>query len=258
MAENYRMKNFISKRNLISLAGILLIILLWQLAATISGSGQIVPSPGKTLVSTLNILADPGLWPDIGRTIVRGLIGFIISLFLAFLVGIPAGINSNFFLFINPLLVTIRSTPVVSIILLAIIWLGNESVPVFIALLTMFPVISLNIIEGIKNVDQDLIEMGRVYEVRQKHIMKDIYFPSIVPFLTGGISNALGFGWRAIIIGEVLSQPLRGIGTRMQESQSYLLVSELIAWTLIAIIISYLFESLVRRIEKRIVVWRQD
>ncbi|MFW5645287.1 MAG: ABC transporter permease [Bacteroidota bacterium] len=251
------MKNFITKRNLISLAGILLIILLWQLAAFISESDQIVPSPGKTMVSTFNILADPGLWPNIGRTIIRGLLGFILSFFIAFIIGIPAGINNSFFLFINPLLVTIRSTPVVSIILLAIIWLGSEMVPVFIALLTMLPIISLNIIEGIKNVDQDLIEMGAVYKVKRKHIMRDIYLPSILPFLTGGISNALGFGWRAIIIGEVLSQPIKGIGTRMQEAQSYLLVSELIAWTLIAIIISYIFESLVRSIEKRIMVWKQ-
>ncbi len=252
------MKNFISQKNLISLAGILLIVLIWKLASVLAASEQIVPSPGKTIISTLNILSDPGFWPDIGKTIVRGLTGFVISLFLALIIGIPAGMNRNFFIFINPLLVTIRSTPVVSVILLAIIWLGNETVPVFIALLTMFPVICINIIEGIRNVDRDLIEMSKVYEVRQKYIIKDIYLPSIVPFLTGGISNALGFGWRAIIIGEVLSQPLRGIGTRMQESQSYLLVSELIAWTLIAVIISYLFEILIRRIEKKLVVWKQD
>ncbi len=252
------MKNFISKKNLISFAGILLIILIWKLASIVASSEQIVPSPGKTLVSTFDILSNRALWPDIGYTVLRGLTGFILSLVLAFIIGVPAGINQNFFLFINPLLVTIRSTPVVSIILLAIIWLGNESVPVFIALLTMFPVICLNIIEGIRNVDPDLIEMGRVYQVKSRNILKDIYLPSIIPFLTGGISNALGFGWRAIIIGEVLSQPVRGIGSRMQESQSYLLVSEVIAWTLIAVIVSYLFEIMIRRFEKRIVVWKQD
>ncbi|MGC9342884.1 MAG: ABC transporter permease, partial [Bacteroidales bacterium] len=189
--------------------------------------------------------------------VMRGLLGFLLSLLLAFLIGIPAGINQNFFLFINPLLVTIRSTPVISIILLAIIWLGNETVPVFIALLTMFPVICVNIIEGIRNVDSDLIEMSTIYKVKKQRILKEVYLPSIIPFLTGGVSNALGFGWRAIIIGEVLSQPLRGIGSRMQESQSYLLVSEVIAWTLIAIIVSYLFEILVRRIEKRVVIWKK-
>lgn len=232
--------------------------MLWQIASLTAVSEQIVPSPGKTLLSSWNILTDPEFWPDILFTILRGLAGFIISLIFAFLLGIPAGINKNFFHFINPLLVTIRSTPVISIILLAIIWLGNETVPVFIAFLTMFPVICVNIIEGIRSVDPDLIEMSKIYKIRRKRIIGEVYLPSIVPFLTGGISNALGFGWRAIIIGEVLSQPLRGIGTRMQVSQSYLMVSELIAWTLIAIAVSYLFETLVREIEKKIVVWKQN
>lgn len=251
------MKNFISKKNLISLAGILLLLLIWKLASLAAASEQIVPSPGKTILTTWNILTDPHFWPDIMNTVFRGLAGFLVSIFLAFLFGVPAGINHNIFLFINPLLVTIRSTPVISIILLAIIWLGNESVPVFIALLTMFPVICVNIIEGIRNVDEDLIEMSTIYKVKSSRILREVYLPSIVPFLTGGISNALGFGWRAIIIGEVLSQPLKGIGTRMQESQSYLLVSEVIAWTLIAVIVSWLFENMVRSLEKRFVVWKK-
>jgi len=66
----------------------------------------------------------------------------------------------------------------------------------------------------------------------------------------------MGFGWRAIIIGEVLSQPQFGIGTAMQTAQTYLLVKEVIAWTIIAIIISYFFEMLLRRVERKIVVWR--
>ena len=250
------MKNFITKGKLCNLAGIFMIIILWQVASLIADSAQIVPSPGITFLSTWKILTSPEFWPDMINTIFRGITGFIISLLFAFIVGIPAGIHKNLFLFLNPLLVTIRSTPVISIILLAIIWLGNENVPVFIAFLTMFPIICLNLIEGIGNVDEDLVEMGRVYKVKQSRIIREVYLPSIIPFLTSGISNALGFGWRAIIIGEVLSQPLQGIGTQMQLSQSYLLVSELIAWTIIAIIISYFFEMIVRKVEKKLVVWK--
>lgn len=250
------MKNFITRKKIISFAGILLLILIWQIASNVYQSEHILPSPLMTLVTALEILADPELWPSILITILRGLEGFAISLFLSLIIGIPAGIYRSFFHFINPLLVTIRSTPVISFILLAIIWFGNEQVPVFIAILTMFPVICLNVIEGIRNVDEDLVEMGRTYNISNRGILKDIYIPSIIPFLTGGISNALGFGWRAIIIGEVLSQPRWGIGARMQDAQTFLMVSELIAWTLIAIIISYLFEYIVRIFEKRMLRWK--
>jgi len=252
------MKRFISKQNLISFSGILLLIIVWKIVSTAAGSAQIVPSPRSTLLSVWKVFENPEYWNDIGFTIGRGLLGFAVSLFLGLLIGIPAGINRNFFYFINPLLVTIRSTPIVSIILLAIIWLGNEWVPVFIALLTMFPVICLNIIEGISSVDRNLIEMSRIYNIPAQRILSEVYLPSIAPFLTSGISNAMGFGWRAIIIGEVLSQPLKGIGSRMKESQYYLEVSEVIAWTLIAIIVSFIFESIIRKTEKIIVVWKKE
>jgi NitT/TauT family transport system permease protein len=153
-------------------------------------------------------------------------------------------------------LVTIRSTPVISLILLALIWFDVNQVPVFIALLTMFPFICTNVIDGIRNVDENLIEMAQIYNVSQGRIIKDIYLPAISPFIFSGASSAMGFGWRAIIIGEVLSQPQYGIGTFMQNAQTYLLVDKVIAWTVIAIILSYIFENLIRFIQKKTIVWR--
>lgn len=250
------MKTFITKHKLISILAVIFLIGIWQLVSMIAGSSHIFPSPSQTLIAFVEIIRSETFIPSIGSTIIRGIIGFIIALILAFMLGIPAGMSRSVFLFINPILVSIRSTPVISIILLAIIWLGNQRVPVFIALLTMFPIICGNIIEGIRNVDKSLIEMGGVYKVGKRKILTGISIPSIIPFLTGGISNALGFGWRAIIIGEVLSQPSMGIGSRMQDAQTFLMVSDLIAWTLIAIIISSVFEWIMRFAESRFITWR--
>ncbi len=250
------MKHFITKNRVISIAGILFLLLIWQVISLVYGSEQIIPSPAKTLGATLRIFMASDFWPSVGATVLRGLEGFAISVVLSMMTGIPAGLNRNFFHFINPLLVTIRSTPVISLILLAIIWFGNQQVPVFIAILTMYPVITLNIIEGIRHVDRELVEMGEIFRVKPLRILIDVYIPSIIPFLTSGFSNAMGFGWRAIIIGEVLSQPRHGIGTSMQSAQIFLQVSELIAWTIIAIAISYFFEIVIRKTEKSIVKWK--
>ena len=250
------MKNFITKSNITAIAGIFLFFLVWEVISLIAGSEQIFPSPATTLVSLVKIFGREGFWASFLLTILRGLSGFLISLVLAFMIGIPAGLSRTFYLMVSPFIVTMRSVPVISLILLAIIWLGNENVPVFIALLTMFPIMVTNIIDGIKNVDRNLLEMGRVYGIKQSSKIKEISIPSILPFLFSGISSALGFGWRAIIIGEVLSQPKYGIGTEMQNAQIYLEVSELIAWTLLAVIISYIFEWSIRRVQKKIIIWK--
>ena len=97
---------------------------------------------------------------------------------------------------------------------------------------------------------------SKFYKVSNKRIIREIYIPAITPFIFGGISNAVGIGWRAIIIGEVLGQPKYGIGTQMQNAQTFLKVDVLIAWTFVVIILSYLFELLVRWVERKLVIWK--
>ena len=151
---------------------------------------------------------------------------------------------------------TIRSVPVISIILLALIWLDSGSVPVFIGMLTMFPFITTNVSDGIRSIDRDLVTMAEFYKVKRERIIRELYIPAITPFIVSGASSALGIGWRAIIIGEVLSQPEYGIGTMMQNAQTFLNIDAVIAWTIVAVLISYGFEKIIRLIERKFITWR--
>ncbi len=250
------MKVSITKNKIITGLSVLFLIALWKVGAILVDSSLILPTPGQTIITVSQLFTEPEFTRIIGATVLRGIIGFGISFVLAMILGVMAGIHDGFYAFLKPILVTIRSTPVISLILLALIWFDVNQVPVFIALLTMFPFICTNIIDGIRNVDKDLIEMAHVYNVNHGGIIKDIYLPAIAPFIFSGASSAMGFGWRAIIIGEVLSQPQYGIGTFMQNAQTYLLVDKVIAWTIVAIVLSYIFENLIRFIQNKIVVWR--
>jgi len=250
------MKHNNSVIRIITIFSILILIGMWKIASELYQSELILPSPESTIIATMELFISPNFLRAIGATIFRGITGFIISFVLGVSMGIFAGINRYFNAFLNPILVSIRSTPVISLILLALIWFKVDYVAVFIAFLTMFPFICTNVIEGVKNVDDDLIEMAQVYQVDQSKIIKKVYLPAITPFIFSGASSAMGFGWRAIIIGEVLSQPQFGIGTFMQTAQTYLMVKEVIAWTIIAVIISYLFEVVIRKVERAIVIWR--
>jgi NitT/TauT family transport system permease protein len=228
----------------------------WKILAMHFDSGFILPPPEKTLITTLNLFGDSHFLAIVGSTILRGMVGFVLSAILGVGLGIIAGINPHFNAFLRPMLVTIRSTPVIALILLALIWLSPSSVPVFIAMLTMFPFICTNVTDGIKSVDPELIEMASFYRINQKRIIREVYIPAIMPFIISGASSAMGIGWRAVITGEVLSQPEYGIGTLMQAAQTFLNVDAVIAWTILAVLISYGFEKAIRWSEQKLIVWR--
>ncbi len=98
--------------------------------------------------------------------------------------------------------------------------------------------------------DIRLIEMAKVFGKSPLKRYFSIYLPSSKKMIFDGISTSMGFGWRAIIIGEALSQPLHGIGSAMKQAQVYFNVSELMAWTIVAIAISYFFEWIIKGIQK--------
>ena len=250
------MKISTSRYKLISLAAVAIMLFLWKGLALYFNSDFILPHPERTLVKTISLFGENQFLLIVGATILRGVLGFVISLVFGVVFGILAGVSRDFNAFLKPILVVLRSTPVIAIILLALIWLNANSVPVFIAILTMFPFICTNTIDGIRSVDKQLVEMAWIYKVGRFRIAKEVYLPAIMPFIISGASSAMGIGWRAIIIGEVLSQPRYGIGTVMQSAQTFLNVDAVIAWTIIAVLLSYIFERIIRLTEKRIVVWR--
>ena len=250
------MKRLFTRNHLVSLAVASLLLVIWEILSRALGSGQILPGPVDSLSTLFRMTGSGDFYQSLGLTLLRGFIGFALALAAALLLGIPAGLNSVFEAAVRPLIVTVRSTPVISFILLALIWFRVNQVPIFIGFLTMFPILTTNISQGIRHTDPAYIQMARLYAIKPGRILKEIYFPSILPWLFSGISTAIGFGWRSVIIGEVLSQPEYGIGSMMQESQSFLLVSEVIAWTLVAVMVGALFEWFVNRVEKSLIRWK--
>ncbi len=250
------MNSFFTKIQYISFASVIILLGIWKILALYFDSDFIVPHPEDTFLTVAKLIGSTEFIMVASSTIIRGIIGFAISGILGMGIGVLAGINPRFNAFITPFLVMVRSIPVIALLLLALIWFNPDVVPVFIAMLTMFPFICTNVIDGIRSIDPGIIEMAKFYKVGKWRIISEVYIPGIMPFIISGASSAMGIGWRAVIIGEVLSQPKYGIGTKMQSAQTFLNVDAVIAWTLIAVLLSYGFEKIIRWSERKIVTWR--
>ena len=135
------------RENLITVISVFSILIIWELLSFLFSSNLILPAPQVVFWETYKLIISTGFFKHISLTILRGLSGLIISFGLSILIGIPAGINNTVFRFFRPYLVLLRSIPVISFILLALIWLKPQHVPVFIAILTMFPILTFSMIE---------------------------------------------------------------------------------------------------------------
>ena len=157
----------------------------------------------------------------------------------------------------SPLVKTVRATPVASIVILVLVWVHSRNLSVVISFLMVFPVVYTNILEGLVSTDKDLIEAAGVYRITRLKRIRYIYLPSLSPYIQSAISTSLGLAWKSGIAAEVIGLPDGSIGERVYEAKIYLSTPDLFAWTVVIIILAFLFErfflfvssSLLRRAE---------
>lgn len=249
------MTNSITRTSLITAASIVVMIITWYLLALMLGEEWILPTPGQTAQQLLVIVSSGSFWPVVLATIGRGLLGFLISLVLGIVLGLGAGFSKLIYWLLQPWVTVVRSTPVMSVIILAIIWFESNMVPVVVTILMLFPIIFGNVVAGIKNINQELLEMAQMYKVKPWRIVGELYLPSILPYLLAGASTAMGIAWKVIIAAEILSQPNLAIGTSLMIAKIDFATAQVFAWTVVAIVISFIFEYIIRFIEGRLNTW---
>lgn len=226
-------------------------LLMWELCSLFVNQPLFLPSPFEVLKVLISLIRDDYFWRSVFSSISRVILGLFLSIIIGIIIGVAAGLNKFIEELLNPLIVCIRAIPIMSIIILALVWFRSYYVSVFTSILTCFPIIYTNVLQGIKAVDIKLIEMANIYKVKKKYIIKDIYLPSIKHYIVSGILMCLGLGFKVSVSSEVLSTPKYSVGLNLLNSKSMLETAELFAWTIAVILLSFISETIFKNYIKR-------
>ncbi len=143
-----------------------------------------------------------------------------------------------------PAVAAIKAVPVVSFIILALVWLESRQLSLFISALMAFPPVYLNVLTGITTADTQLLEMARVFRVPLRRQLRDIYLPHVLPYFRSAVSLALGLCWKAGAAAEVIGLPAGTVGENLYNAKVYFQTPDLFAWTAVIVAVSVAFEKL--------------
>lgn len=233
---------------LLTACSLLLLLLGWQLLAVAMRQPELIPSVPRLLMALVELFGSAEFYQSVGCTLGRGLLGLAGSVVCAALAAWLLARHSLLEQLFRPWLTLLRSVPVISFILLALIFLDPEQLPLLIAFLTCFPLLTENLTNGLKALRPSLSLMAKQFQLSRYNRLTQIYYPQLHPFLFSGLTSAAGFGWRAIIMGEALAQCATGIGSAMKVAQNFLDVPSLLTWTVVAILISHTTDQALRRL----------
>lgn len=237
------MKPSILTNRLKNIVVLIIWILIWQGIHTYVGKDILIPSPFKTLEALSKMIITKEFHINVLVTIYRVCIGVMISFGLGLMTAIIAYFSSFFRDFLKPLMIVLKSTPVMAIIILVLLWVKSSNVPIFACFLMCYPVAYTNILTGLENVDKQLIEMGKIYKVKSIYMIKDIYIPHVTSYIKSALSLIVGLSWKVVVAAEVLAVPKYSMGYNLFNAKVYLETEELFAWVIVIVILSSLFEK---------------
>lgn len=225
---------------------------LWELVNRMIGNEVIFVGPFGMAKALMELLPEKFFWITLSGSFLKISAGFL----AAFAGGILLGSLAYCFPWIGelaePLLLTIRSVPVASFVILALIWVGAPHLSVLIAGLVVFPMIYAGTRTGLENTDPRLLEMAQVFSVSFWKRLRYIYIPAVHPYLLSSCRTALGMSWKSGVAAEVIGIPERSIGEQLYYSKLYLDTAGLFAWTCAIIVISAVFERLFLAVLNRV------
>lgn len=232
----------ITRRSLFVFLSAIAWLFAWYLVSLLIGEELFLPSPFKVLRTLFSLMGETGFWHSVLFSVVRVALGFLIALFLSVHLSVASYSSFAIEIALEPVISTVRSTPVASIIILVLVWIRSKNLSIAISALIVFPVMYTNLLEGMKSTPLDIKEMAKAYRIGFFKRIRYIYIPYIMPYFVSGIKTALGLGWKSAIAAEVIGLPFGSIGENLYMSKVYLDTPSLFAWTLVIILLAVFFE----------------
>lgn len=221
---------------------------IWQYAALRIDKVFFLPSVTDTWKALQKLIVSKDFFHILFRTLSKISKGFLFALFFGTVLAVVSSLSDFIKMLFLPVLKLIKSIPVASFIILALLWIHSSGLSVLISFLMVLPIIYINVLQGIESVDIQLLEMSKVFHMGWIRRICFIYIPHVLPFLISGCRIGLGFCFKSGIAAEIIGLPPQSIGERLYKAKLYLMTDELFAWTIVIVLTSILYEFFCMRI----------
>ena len=246
------------KRIVLSYRWLALIIILsiWQAVAIFVDIG-LLPSPGKVIAAGWELLSTGFFFKELAASLVRIILGFGTAMVIGIIVGVLMGARRFWDEFFEIPVIVGLSLPGLIYALMAVMILGlGLTTPVIAILLAAYPFIAVNIREGVKATDKELVDMARVYLVDRWKMVTKVILPGLLPFIMAAIRVGFTIAWKVAVLTEVFGAST-GIGYQLRYNFQLFSMRTMVAWALLFGAVMLAIEyGLLAPAEKRFARWR--
>lgn len=243
---------------LLRLLVFVLVVAIWELAVGEDRSRLFnVSKPSLIGAALWNQITTPTFWTDHMRvTLQEILVGWLLGSAAGVVFGLALAHWRLLHIALDPFLMGIYSLPRVALAPLFIIWfgIGVES-KIALVISIVFFIMVINTMVGAKNVDQDLVNSVRTMGASDMFVTRKVIFPSIVPWIFGGLRIGIGLALIGAVVGEMLAAQF-GMGFIIARASGAFDTKLVFSTLIILAIVAMLLNEGMKMIERRLLRWQ--
>ncbi len=246
-----------NERNVLGLAGLVSFFALWQVGSDLGVIDDLFfSSPSAVFLAAIREVQIPRFWRDVQYSLTEVTVGFLASFVLAVPLGLAIGWYRRVSFAADPWLNFLNAIPRPALIPLVVLWvgLGIEMKTVIVFLGGFFSII-LPTVEGVRTVDQGLLDVGHSFRASQRRLFTSVVIPATVPFIATGVRLALGRLLIGVVVAELYAQT-QGIGVMIARAADGLDSARMLFGVLIFTLMGVVTTEIAGRIERRFQRWR--
>jgi NitT/TauT family transport system permease protein len=237
---------------------LLLLLLAWQLAATLAGNPRLMPAPAAVFARLIEETASGDLPYHLAVTLVRVVLSFVLAMSIGTALGILLGRSRLADSLGQPWLVFFLNLPALVTIVLAYIWIGLvESAAILAVALNKIPNVVVTVREGARALDPGLLEMADVFKIARTRRLRHVILPQLYPYLAGAARSGLALIWKIVLVVELLGRS-NGVGFQLGLYFQLFDVAGILAYALAFIAVVQVIEwGILQPLENRLSQWRR-
>ena len=244
------------RRPAVWLLSVASILTLWAVIAALFPP-TLLPGPVAVGRRLVELVVRGDFWLHLRATIQRVALGFGIAFVVSVGAGVLMGSRRRVESVFESYVLVGLTIPGLCWAVLAVMWFGiTEAAPVFAIVVVVLPMLTLNMWQGTKSLDRDLIEMARVFRASQGALLRDVVLPQLLPFCLAGARLGFALGWKVVVLSEMFGLS-SGVGYMINRSFSAYSMDDVLAWTVGFTLVMFAFEyAVMLPLERRLVRWR--
>ena len=218
--------------------GILLVAGLIQAAGWLKGDRLVFPDVGEILRAFVRMLGEEKTWRQIGVTLLHLAEALAASAVIGTALGIAQGRNAFVRSLLKPLMILLRSVPMIVMTVIIMVLTKYDRVPLIASTLMLIPLISEATSEGLQRIEPELVDVYRMNSGFSLRVVFRVYLPLMAGYLRQAYINAVGMGIKLAVTTEYLVQARDSLGKAVYSSAYFNEYAEIYAYALIMVMIA--------------------